>query len=383
VIINVFGADLPGFAEKEDYFKILSHLLATCTNQEGEVVPVERKHIDYTISTIGKQDQYAKVYEFLTETAINQDDDGDEQVSDLDTDGKSESGDDDDDDGKDGGGTNTFSKTDKGKGKCKGSHKKGNQSKKCLFTKGGMDGMFGGSPFKLTGNGRATVIDITDQGSKTFGIGGGQTEYSSVQVTKDPSLAVHWVKARVCAWEGDLRQHGVVTRVRKSPLLGFMIKPDEGPEINRWFSAEEVAQMALAFSIDAANTSPAMPTGTNIDDVMDAAKTKLDQVAAALAGKMDRKATPADLQVLAKMESQHNGVDKASFSLVSPGTVVSFIRWASRMTPAVFEQVDIEATKVATLLALELPHTRAGVNMTPEESERRAKEEREKRAKAK
>jgi hypothetical protein len=39
-----------------------------------------------------------------------------------------------------------------------------------------------------------------------------------------------------------------------------MIKPDDGPEINRWFSAEEVAQMALAFSIDAANTSPAMPT---------------------------------------------------------------------------------------------------------------------------
>jgi hypothetical protein len=141
-----------------------------------------------------------------------------------------------------------------------------------------MDGMFGGSPFKLTGNRRAmpTVIDITDKGSKTFGIGGGQTAYSSVQVTKDPSLAVHWVDARVCAWEGDMRQHGVVTRVRTSPSLGFMDKPDDGPEINRWFSAEEVAQMALAFSIDAANTSPTTPTGTNTDDVMDAAKTKLD-----------------------------------------------------------------------------------------------------------
>ena len=138
--------------------------------------------------------------------------------------------------------------------------------------------MFGGSPFKLTGNGRAmpTVIDISGKGSKTFRIGGGQTEFSSFQVTKDPTLAVHWQNVRVCAWEGDVRQHGVVTKWRKSPTLGFMVKPDDGPEINRWFSAEEVAQMALAFSIDAANTSPTTPTGTNTDDVMDAAKTKLD-----------------------------------------------------------------------------------------------------------
>jgi hypothetical protein len=81
---------------------------------------------------------------------------------------------------------------------------------------------------------------------------------------------------------------------------------------------------------------------------------------------MDCRATQAGLQMLAKLESQHNQVDRTSFSMISPGTVVSFIRWAIRMTPSVFEQVDIEATKVATLLTLELAQTRAGVNITPE-----------------
>ena len=128
-----------------------------------------------------------------------------------------------------------------------------------------------------------------------------------------------------------MRQHGVVTRVRTSPSLGFMDKPDDGPEINRWFSAEEVAQMALAFSIDAANTAPAMPSGTGIEDVMDAANTKFEQTAKALAGKMDRKATPADIRMLAMMESQHNQVDRTSFSTVPPGTVVSFLRWAVKI----------------------------------------------------
>ena len=46
------------------------------------------------------------------------------------------------------------------------------------------------------------------------------------------------------------------------------------------------------------------------------------------AGKMDRKATPVDIMMLlAKLESQHQQVDRTSFAVVSPGTVVSFLRW--------------------------------------------------------
>jgi hypothetical protein len=123
--------------------------------------------------------------------------------------------------------------------------------------------------------------------------------------------------------------------------------------------------MALAFSIDAANTSPAMPAGTNIEDVMGAANTRLDKEANALAGKMDRKATPVDIMMLAKLESQHQQVDRTSFAVVSPGTVVSFLRWVNKLTAAAFDQVDVEATRVATALALDLPNARAGVSMAP------------------
>ena len=101
--------------------------------------------------------------------------------------------------------------------------------------------MFGGSPFKITGNGRAmpTVLNISGKSSETFKVGGGPMEYSSVQVSRDPSLGVHWLNARVCAWEGDVCQHGVVSKWRMSPATGFKVTPDDGPEFNRWFSAEK------------------------------------------------------------------------------------------------------------------------------------------------
>ena len=374
VVIKLLGTDLPKFATKEDYFKMVYHLFTTCTNQDGEVVPVDRWHIDYALSNLGKQDLYVKIYEYLTETAINLDVDDDEQVSEFDTDGKSDSDEDDDDEdddgeGKNGGGTNTSSKTGKGKGKRPASAKKGNKSnKKGLFTKGGLAGMFGGSPFKITGNGRAmpTMIDISGKSHDTFKISGGSMEYSSVQVSRDPSLAVHWLNADVCAWEGATREHAVITKFRTSPALGFKVTPYDGPEFERWFSAEEVAQMALAFSIDAANTSPAMPTGTNIEDVMDAASTRLDKEEKALAGKMDRKANTEDIRMLAILESQHEQVDRTSFAMVSPGTAVSFIRWVSKLTTSAFDQVDVEATRVAKALALDLPNARVGVSMAPE-----------------
>ena len=124
--------------------------------------------------------------------------------------------------------------------------------------------------------------------------------------------------------------------------------------------------MALAFSIDAANTSPAMPTGTNIEDVMDAASTRLDKEEKALAGKMDRKANTEDIRMLAILESQHEQVDRTSFAMVSPGTAVSFIRWVSKLTTSAFDQVDVEATRVAKALALDLPNARVGVSMASE-----------------
>jgi hypothetical protein len=88
---------------------------------------------------------------------------------------------------------------------------------------------------------------------------------------------------------------------------------------------------------------------------MDAASTRLDKEEKALAGKMDRKANTEDIRMLAILESQHEQVDRTSFAMVSPGTAVSFIRWVSTLTTSAFDHVDVEATRDAKALALDLP----------------------------
>jgi hypothetical protein len=129
VVNNVFGADFPRFAEKED-FSILSLIFWRLARTKKAKLFQSSANTSTTPSPplANKTNMPRSTSSSLKLKSIKMTTDGDEQVSDLDTDGTPESDDDDDDDdddGKDGGGTNTSSKTGKGKRKRKGSMQEG------------------------------------------------------------------------------------------------------------------------------------------------------------------------------------------------------------------------------------------------------------------